>query len=419
MNDAAVTARTAKYVESFKTYVSENSISSIDTDKIANWAIDEHNVYLMVYKNDQLIFDSGWLDVDSDEGTNFDDSIIVSDDSAGVDLNTTASVDTPENTNNAFTNTFFPVQFTDGKVAISIIDFSKNTWYYLCYQVALVLSFILLGFIILVYNHRVTNKIIQISDEVKNVESGDLNLHISLQGNDEIALLAGNVDKMRNSIIDRLLKEQNAWQANCDLITAMSHDIRTPLTALIGYLDIIQDKRYQSTEQLERYLKISKEKATQLKELSDKLFQYFLVFGQPEINLDLKVFDAVVLLQQIVNEHTIYLKTSGFQVETSELQKKCEIEVDVAHIKRVFDNLFLNIEKYADPNMKITITEKIVNNELQICFCNGIKEIENAVESTNIGLKTCEKIINQLHGAFSYQEKDNKFIVDVKLPLVK
>lgn len=424
MNSSAVSARTAQYVESFKNYVSENSVSSMDTDKIADWAIGKHNVYLMVYKNDQLIFDSGWLEDESTDDTNQEDPS-VNPENGGTDyLNISAGVDTitPENksdTANNFKNTFFPVQFTDGKVAISIIDFSENTWYTLCNESALILSLIILAVIILVYNHRVTYKIIQISDEVKKVEGGDLNLNITLQGNDEIALLSANVDKMRNSIIDRLLKEQSAWQANCDLITAMSHDIRTPLTALIGYLDIIQDKRYQSNEQLERYLKISKEKATQLKELSDKLFQYFLVFGQPEINLDLKVFDTIVLLQQIINEHTIYLINSGFQVETVELQESCRIEVDVAHIKRVFDNLFLNIEKYADSSKKITIIEMQVNGQLKICISNGIKETGNTVESTNIGLKTCEKIINQLHGTFSYQKENNKFIVEIELPLVK
>ena len=68
--------------------------------------------------------------------------------------------------------------------------------------------------------------------------------------NDEIGRLAESVDAMRDSIVDRLNSEKKAWDANTQLITAMSHDIRTPLTSLIGYLDIIGTGKYKLNYQV-------------------------------------------------------------------------------------------------------------------------------------------------------------------------
>ena len=66
----------------------------------------------------------------------------------------------------------------------------------------------------------------------------------------------------------------------------MSHDIRTPLTTLIGYLDILDSGDYRSQEELERYIGNCKQKALQLKDLSDKMFQYFLVFGRDSLEME-------------------------------------------------------------------------------------------------------------------------------------
>ena len=112
---------------------------------------------------------------------------------------------------------------------------------------------------------------------------------------------------MRLSIIQKHQREKEAWDANSQLVTSMSHDIRTPLTSMIGYLDIIKSEKYQSAEELERYISSCREKAFQLKELSDKLFQYFLVFNSGENEKHLEVFDANVLLTQILQAgQTLY-----------------------------------------------------------------------------------------------------------------
>lgn len=401
LNDNAVSERTFQYLNSFENYVRENNISSYDTDKVATWAKQEQYVYLTIYKNDELIFESGQIE----------DSTLEESDTQNPENEVTDS-------SNILNDTFFPVQFADGKVAVSIIDFSEVKWYNFAYAAILLFAFIIFSIIILSYNQYITKRIISFSNRVKDVEHGKLDMHVRFSGNDELSLLTDNVDKMRISIINRLQKEKNAWQANCDLITAMSHDIRTPLTALMGYLDIIDKKQYKSQEQYERYLKNSKEKALQLKELSDKLFQYFLVFGQPELSANLIKLDAVVLLQQIIGEHVAYLQDNGFEVELSLFEQKSSIMGDVTYIRRVFDNLFSNIEKYADKSGRVIIFGEIFDACIHLSFINSILDNSfNEIESTKIGFKTCEKIIEQMKGTFVYREEKQTFIVEIKLPL--
>ena len=84
--------------------------------------------------------------------------------------------------------------------------------------------------------------------------------------------------------MDRMNSERAAQEANNQLITSMSHDIRTPLTSLIGYLDIISGHKYKNEQELQKYIGSCSDKAVQLKDLSDKLFQYFLVYNNEEKN---------------------------------------------------------------------------------------------------------------------------------------
>ena len=92
--------------------------------------------------------------------------------------------------------------------------------------------------VIVIYNTKIIHKMTRLSREVQAVTDGDLDAEIDPTSNDEIGRLAVNVDTMRNAIVEKLQSEKIAWDANTQLITAMSHDIRTPLTSLIGYLDI-------------------------------------------------------------------------------------------------------------------------------------------------------------------------------------
>ena len=99
---------------------------------------------------------------------------------------------------------------------------------------------------------------------------------------------------------------------------------------------------------------------------------------------------------------------------------QCSIHVDALHLKRVFDNLLSNVRKYADiAKPVIILSEKLGNERLSICVSNSIDKKRNIVESSKIGLQTCDKIVSQLGGIFKTGGDADHFVAEVILPIVE
>lgn len=409
LNETAVSERLAKYEISFENYIEKNHISIADISAISQWVREQKNVYLSIYNGDETIYESGWWDESTAES-----SISVKKTVLSADLESEAEEMAAETSHDP---PLREIEFSDGTYAVSIIEFSEIKWYDTVTYISWGAFFTFLFLSQIIYNHRVISHIMKLSKEVASIGNGDLEQAISRQGNDEISLLAMNADNMRNSIIARLQSENEAWAANSELITSMSHDIRTPLTSLIGYLEILDSKNYDSQEQLEKYIKKCKEKSIQLKYLSDRLFQYFLIFGNEKIKMEPQVLDVDFLFQQILFEYVFDLKNLGFQVTTRFPEQNGKITVDTHYLKRLFDNLFSNIEKYANPKGSVAITGTIMDNTLSIKILNENRNKSSQTESTNIGLKTCQKIVEQMNGVFNARKDISIFEISIVFPI--
>lgn len=309
------------------------------------------------------------------------------------------------------------VPFSDGIFAASIIEFSELKWYDLVRLLSWAVFILSLFLVLLTYNSYITKRIIKLSKEVAVITQGTWDADISCQGNDEISQLAVDIDDLRVAMMEQLEREKAVWNVNRELITSMSHDIRTPLTALIGYLDILDAGEYRSEEERERYIGNSRQKALQLKDLSDKMFQYFLVFGKDSIEMSEETYNVGILLQQIFGEQLFYLQNTNFNVITDFTKRECSLTADIHYLKRLFDNLFSNVKKYAADGGDVLIKTRVAGSELLICIGNDIRTDDLLVESTNIGLKTCQKIVEQMKGRFSTSRKDSYFEVRIVLPV--
>ena len=223
---------------------------------------------------------------------------------------------------------------------------------------------------------------------------------------------------MRLSLLRKTSEEQRALQQNSDLITAMSHDIRNPLTALLGYLDLAKTGQYRTQEELQSYLDAAYGKAEQLKRLTDELFRYSLLFGCKELPLQLERYDASILLGQLLGESRAQLQQQGFTVQLLLPQQDVQIEADVTYLKRVFDNLFDNIRKYADPARPVAIAALLEDGALHVCLSNSVNPGAGRIESNKIGLRTCAKIMAQMSGSFKRYTENGKFTAEIVLPIL-
>lgn len=394
LSGEATDRRMGQEISSFRSFVEENQIASTDVYSVGQWNREHPNVNLTIYGISATISSTpDGAELVGNEG--------------GIVVRSELSLQLAKE---------YPVNFRDGVFTVAVYDTSRTLVSMAVNISALALAALVFLAAVLLYEQHITRTVQTLSRQVRQVSRGDLGMQITPQTADEIGQLALDVDTMRLSIIDKLQREEEAWKANSQLITAISHDIRTPLTALLGYLEIVSDE-HLSPEERSAYLDICKNNAQRLKGLTDELFGFFLVFGKPKPDQVLEEFDAAMLLEQVLLEHEMDLTQRGFQVEASAEAVTGKLQVDLGHFRRIFDNLFSNVRKYADPAYPVTITQRLDRDELLVTISNHINASATRVESNRIGLQTCHKLVAAMGGEFNQTRTKDTFSVEVLLPL--
>ena len=224
---------------------------------------------------------------------------------------------------------------------------------------------------------------------------------------------------MRSSIIENYKRKKEALDANTELITSMSHDIRTPLTVLLGYIDVMRSHSADDME-MQEYLNAAENTAMRLKKLSDDMFGYFLVFAKDEEKIKLEKYDVITIFEQLLSEHVLLIRESGYEINLSfddEGLRDKTVLLDIASVLRIVDNMFSNLYKYADKNEKINISIATFDNSLKLSFENKIRRDGATVESNGIGLKTCAKLADFMGARFEQITSEDSFIVNIYLQI--
>lgn len=258
--------------------------------------------------------------------------------------------------------------------------------------------------------------------------------------------LSGDMNKVIDSIhvlvdstVSAMEEERKIEQSKDELITNVSHDIRTPLTSIIGYLGLIEDKQYQSQEELLKYTHTAYIKAKQMKILVEDLFEYTKV-RQHTTPLNLTQFDMVKLLEQLAADFELDAKKKNMVIEVIQPDSEIMMEADTEKIVRVFNNLISNALKYGVCGKKITIEAQKVGKEVIISVSNDGPEIPEAslnqlfdrfyrVEEsrsqetggTGLGLAIAQSIV-ALHGGYIYAKSDKeltRFVLHLPLKQVQ
>ena len=396
MSADSVAARRATIYTEFNRYVNSSGISGNDGDALERYLSGRNDITILIYSPEELNIPSPKRLAGRDTGMQ--------------------SVDPPKRSD--VSGKLYPLRFADGIYYISITDNSRMREDAINRGIALVFGVVVLVSVLLWYTNRLTRRIIRLSQEAAGVGAGDLEGVITVDGVDEIAALAADIDGMRDSIIERMGNEKRAWEANSELITAMSHDIRTPMTSLIGYLGLLSNRKTLTEEEQGRYLDAAYGKALALKDLTDELFKYFLVFGRSEIELHREEYEAHLLLMQLLGEAEFDLQDSGMTVQNIDrMEDGYMMTTDVAMLKRVIDNLLSNIKKYADRERPVVILTERKDKQVSVTMSNSISSRRRTTESTKIGLRTCEKIMQALGGSFSTVHDEDHFAAEFCVPL--
>ncbi|EMG26880.1 hypothetical protein X560_1716 [Listeria fleischmannii 1991] len=251
----------------------------------------------------------------------------------------------------------------------------------------------------------------------------------------EIRELEVNIEKMRARQRNLMKQEQEAQQAKNDLITNVSHDLRTPLTSILGYLSYIHDDRYRDEVELKYYTELVYDKAKHLHKLIDDLFSYTRL-ESAEYTLENDRLDMVELLRQLVAEFDGLARDKGMEIVETYEAENLVVSGDGNQIMRLFENLFSNALRYGEGNKNIDLAarkegdfavidvinygEEIPALDLPHLFDRFYKVDKNRTTTgTGLGLAIAKSIVERHGGLVMATSKHHKTTFTVKLPLIQ
>ncbi|MBV1821488.1 HAMP domain-containing histidine kinase, partial [Bacteroidales bacterium MSK.15.36] len=254
----------------------------------------------------------------------------------------------------------------------------------------------------------------EIADAVKEVSNGNLKYRVQQKGNDELSKLADNINIMTSELNKRIEKERQIEKTKSELITNVSHDLRTPLTSILGYLNLIKDGKYSSEEEMMDFIKIAYNKSEKLKVLIDELFEYTRLSSEG-IKIVREKIALDELIEQLVEEFIPVFSESTIEIEKN-IEHSINIDADGDKLVRVFENLFMNAIRYSykpgiikinliDENgyAKFSITNKgksLSKEEVNKLFDRFYRVEKSRAETTGgtgLGLAISKSIVS-LHG---------------------
>lgn len=254
------------------------------------------------------------------------------------------------------------------------------------------------------------------SNEIKKLTE-DLNTKITLKGNDEIYQVAQGIDELRKSIISEIEQEKEAYNSNIALVTTLSHDIKTPLTSVISYIELVSEKIKDDEQSLE-FLNIALSKAMYLRRLTKELFEHFLLKSQA-YNITFEKVNANELVVQMVEENLLDLEAKGVSVVRNIKDITSTLSVNIELVYSVFENIFSNLYKYADLKQCIKVQYQIKKEYLEISIENTKNCKKNTNElSTQIGLRNSKAIMERHSGNLEIIDAKDTFKVVLRFPVI-
>ncbi len=393
--------KTEEVLESLDRFIEKNQVTEDNIELLVSWVQHQREVYVTFYRN-----------IDTLLGPYMSPDSVDEEEEADGDMIDAAELYPASD--------YKDITLYDGTVIKAdlevYLDVNNMYWVDIAKYASGAAVFIVLLFALI---HRKIRYVNQLEQDLKVLGGGNLEYPITIKGRDELTSLAVGIEALKNGILEEQQMKAEAEKANMELVTAMSHDLRTPLTSLIGYLELLSMHRYENEEQLQKYLEYCRKKAFQMKKVSDRLFEYFLVYGREEKGLQLQKIPSVELAEDLCNGQFFDWQDHGGTIECQIGELNGIVQVDSEYMQRVMDNLISNLKKYGDPAYPLRIAASEQLDMLHIQVTNMVRDRKDRTESTQIGLKTCRKIMENHGGAFTWKQEENDFVITIELPLVK
>ena len=253
----------------------------------------------------------------------------------------------------------------------------------------------------------------------------DSNTLIDISSNDKrMRHLANEINIQLRKLRDERRKFQLGDLEVKAAMTNISHDLRTPLTAIYGYLDLLEQE--EKSETVNRYTAVIRNRTEMLKQLTEELFRYSVILASAEA---LKIEPVVInnILEESIASFYTALKEKQIVPKVSIPQKKVIRDLDRFALSRIFANLLNNAIKYSNGDLEVTLSE---NGEIRfINHASDLSEIEvgklfdrfytvnNAGNSTGLGLSISKALVEKMNGTISAEYHDGMLTICIRFGL--
>lgn len=272
-----------------------------------------------------------------------------------------------------------------------------------------------------------------ISEQIQKIEKQGMDVIVDEIGDDELTQLSRSINSMSLRLKEKIEREKKNEQSNRELITNVSHDLRTPLTSIIGYIDLIKKNRFSDERKFDEYMEVVERRLNGLNLMINELFEYTKLESNDK-PLELSSIDIIQPIRHIIKEYKIFYGKQNLNMISDININSCIIDVDYNKIIRVFQNLFDNAKKYAKENSDVYV--KVYSKQGFICFfienlvqeglsldiekiCNRFYKgniSRTCSDSSGLGLAIVKRIV-ELHGGnfnIEYNHKTISFLVELK-----
>ena len=295
-------------------------------------------------------------------------------------------------------------------------------WY-----IVLICSLALAALFLLAYLLVLRHSLREAAEELDEKLRTDTNTLISISSGDRaMQVLAARLNRQLRALRRERLKLQTGNAELTAAVTNVSHDLRTPLTAICGYLDLLEQE--PQTEAAARYLAVIRERTDAMRALTEELFRYsVLTATADELHTEPVCLNDV--LEQSLAGFYGALSARGITPSVQLPEEKVIRPLDAAALRRVFDNILSNAAKYSDGDLAVVLTpdgEVTFSNRASALsrveaarLFDRFYTVDSARGSTGLGLSIAKLLTEKLHGTISADYENETLRICIAFPTEK